>query len=119
LNISCRLELPSRLPHVPVRAQVRNQLTLAFQEALQNVVKHSRATVVTLVIDYNAPQLTIQLRDNGLGLPVDTNGAGKDGIANMCTRLASIGGNCSVRGYDGGSGTEVEFCVSLNQAARI
>jgi signal transduction histidine kinase len=119
LNISCRLELPSRWPDVPVRAQVRNQLTLAFQEALQNIVKHARATGVTLVIDYSEPQLTIRLTDNGFGLPADTNGAGKDGIANMGTRLASIGGSCSVRGCDRGSGTEVEFCVSLNPAARI
>jgi len=118
LNISCRLELPCRWPDVPVRAQVRNQLTLAFHEALQNVVKHAHATGVTVEIEYDPPWLTIRVRDNGWGLPAELNGAGKDGIVNMSARLESIGGRCAVRGCDPGPGTEVEFSVSLHPVVR-
>lgn len=112
LNISCRLDLPPRWPDVSVRAQLRNQLTLAFQEALQNIVKHARATAVVLVMRYEGAQLVIGLRDNGCGLPKEVAGQGKDGIANMQTRLRSIGGICVVR-CGGSIGTEVEFRVPL------
>lgn len=112
LKIACRFDLPIQWPEVHVRAHVRNQLTLAFHEALQNIAKHAAATSVTLVIRYDPPKLSIRLIDNGCGLPETTSGSGKDGLANMRTRLKSIGGTCDLRCRDG-TGTEVEFCVSL------
>lgn len=112
LNIICRLDAPFDWPGIEVRAQVRHEITLAFREALQNIAKHAGATTVTLTLRYEVPELIISLTDDGCGLPAETAGPGKDGLANMQSRLATIGGVCVIRGLEE-SGTEVEMRAPL------
>ncbi len=122
LDITCRLDAPYEWPELPVRAQVRHQLILAFREALQNVVKHSGARNVTLTMRYEAPRFTVTLADDGRGLPADLAGVGKEGLANMRTRLASIGGVAEIRNRPAGKagerpgGTEVVLRADLNHS---
>lgn len=112
LNVHCRLDVPFDWPEVEVRAQVRHEITLAFREALQNIAKHAAAETVTLFMRYDESVLTIKLADDGRGLPDDSTGPGKEGLSNMRTRLAIIGGSCSVRRRPEG-GTEVEMRAPL------
>lgn len=113
LDVACRLDMPMDWPAVEVRAQVRHQLMLAFQEALQNVAKHSGADAVTLLIRYEAQDLLVQLEDNGRGLPPDTAGTGKDGLNNMRSRLEAIGGVFEIRNRPEG-GTQVRMRAPIH-----
>jgi signal transduction histidine kinase len=115
LDITCRLDAPYEWPELPVRAQVRHQLILAFREALQNVVKHSGARNVTLTMRFEAPRFSVTLADDGRGLPAERGGVGKEGLTNMRTRLASIGGTAEVRNRAAG-GAEAILCADLNHA---
>ena len=117
LEITCHVDAPLDWPPLEIRAQARHNLVLALKEALQNVVKHARATEVTLTLRHEPPHLLIRLTDDGAGLPDDSGGAGKDGLANMRTRLESIGGTCSVRRREKG-GTEVEMRAPLPTTRR-
>jgi signal transduction histidine kinase len=112
LNVICRLDSPFDWPEIEVRAQVRHEITLAFREALQNIAKHAAAGIVTLTLRYEAPELVIRLADDGRGLPEKPAGPGKDGLANMQSRLATIGGVCVIRRREEG-GTEVEMRAPL------
>jgi signal transduction histidine kinase len=112
LKIGCRIVAPIDWPHVEIRAQVRHELILAFKEALQNVIKHARATEVTLTLRHEAPQFSVLLADNGCGLPQHPGGPGHDGLRNMTARLAAAGGICKIKGPPG-SGVVVEMSVSL------
>jgi signal transduction histidine kinase len=112
LEITCRLDAPIDWPEIDVRAQARHEITLAFREALQNIAKHSGAESATLILRYEAPEFVIRLADDGRGLPEEFSGPGKDGLANMQSRLASIGGLCVIRCREGG-GTEVEMRLPL------
>jgi signal transduction histidine kinase len=114
LNIACRLDVPLEWPEVEVRAQVRHQLILAFREALQNVAKHSRADAVTLTIRYEFGLVRVVVADNGCGLPDDVAGFGKEGLANMRTRMKIIGGTCEIRSRPEG-GTAVEFRAPVHR----
>ena len=117
LEITCHVDAPLDWPPLEIRAQARHNLVLALKEALQNVVKHARATEVTLTLRHEPPHLLIRLTDDGAGLPDDSGGAGKDGLTNMRTRLESIGGTCSVRRREKG-GTEVEMRAPLPTTRR-
>lgn len=117
LEITCHVDAPLDWPPLEIRAQARHNLVLALKEALQNVVKHARATEVTLTLRHEPPHLLIRLTDDGTGLPDDSGGAGKDGLTNMRTRLESIGGTCSVRRREKG-GTEVEMRAPLPTTRR-
>lgn len=114
LNVNCRLDAPFDWPDIVVRAQVRHEITLAFREALQNVAKHAAAGSVTLFMRFEASVLTIRLTDDGCGLPDDYQGPGKEGLSNMRSRFAMIGGSCTVRRRPEG-GTEVEMRAPLTQ----
>ncbi len=112
VGIACRIDTPVEWPEVNIRAQTRHEVALAFKEALQNVVKHSGATETMLKLRLESGRLVITLRDNGCGLPESPAGFEQDGLTNMKTRLASVGGTCSIRRLAEG-GTEVEMHLTL------
>lgn len=58
------------------------------QEALANVLAHSGASEVRVRIDYDAPRLAIEIRDNGRGMPaVAGSGAGMQSMEARARRL--------------------------------
>lgn len=122
-GIKCRLDLPLELPPTPVTTEVRHNLFLACKEALTNVVKHARATEVSIALEFNPDGFEFVIRDNGCGfdpgevergLGVDRAGCmhSGNGLKSMAQRMAEIGGMCTVRSAPG-QGTEVRFRVHL------
>ena len=112
LGIACRQNVPDAWPDLPVASQTRHAFHLAFQEALQNVVKHAQATEVTLTMRYDDGAFTTMIADNGIGLPGDLTGMEKDGLDNMQARLSALGGSCRVQSRAEG-GTLVELQIPL------
>ncbi len=76
------------------------------------MVKHSGATETLLKLRLESGQLIIILTDNGCGLAESPDGFEKNGLTNMKTRLASVGGTCSFQRRAEG-GTEVEMRLAL------
>lgn len=95
-NIDCRLEVTSNLPDVPVNAEQRHQLFLAFKEALHNVIQHSGAAQVRLEIPATEQTFTVILADDGRGFIPGTEREGADGLMNMRERLQGLGGKCEI-----------------------
>ena len=117
-KVRCRLEVPLHFPVLPLTAEARHNLFLAFKEALHNAVKHSGATEVRIIAGINPSEFTLILQDNGCGFsPVeaDQNGFG-NGLVNMCRRLAKIGGQCKIESVPG-RGTNITFIVNLQAAS--
>jgi signal transduction histidine kinase len=118
-QIRCRLDLPAELPPYVLPAEVRHNLFLAIKEALNNVVKHARATEVWLRLQVRPLAFTLVIEDNGCGLRADHTvaaGAGRissgHGLANMTKRLAASGGSCVITAAPD-RGTRVELSVDL------
>lgn len=65
-----------------------------YKEALTNVVKHSRATVVSVWFVVTDQGVRLSVHDNGVG--VDGSGTGGRGLSNMKTRAKDIGGMVTV-----------------------
>jgi len=112
--IRCWQDMPADLPCVPLRAEVRHNVFLAFREALNNVLKHSGATEVWLRISLRGAELTMEIEDNGHGFAATGAGGPGNGLENMRARLAECGGraewnNASPRG------ARVRFIFPLNQ----
>ena len=112
LGIACRQDVPSDWPDLHVPSQTRHAFHLAFQEALQNVVKHAQATEVSLTMRYADGTFTTTIADNGVGLPDDLSGIEKNGLDNMQARLYALGGSCRVQSRPKG-GTIVELQIPL------
>jgi len=125
VGIRCRLELPMQLPALPVTAEVRHNVFLAFKEALNNVVKHAGATEVRIFLHSTPEGFVIHIEDNGEGFTVahqsvsprmDPNRlSGGNGLPNLRARLDRIHGRCEISSLPG-SGTKVTFTIGVSQS---
>jgi ligand-binding sensor domain-containing protein/signal transduction histidine kinase len=108
-GIRCEFDFPAEIPDLSPRSELRHNVFLAYKEALNNAVKHSGASLVsiTLVIDDRGGRLTVA--DNGHGI-TDTSGlepsstgriATGNGLSNMRQRMAQVGGECEIASAPG------------------
>ncbi len=124
-HIRCRLAMPLQLPEASVRSEVRHNLFLAFKEALNNVVKHSRANEVRITFQFVPGGFTLVVADNGEGFDQPRFGDGGaapghpvgNGLRNLRSRLAQIGGHSHIQSVPG-EGTRIEFFVPQPAADR-
>lgn len=99
-NISCRLEAEETVG-VQNRT-VAHHLFRVAQEAINNSVKHGRATQVVLNLRSDGDIFTLTVRDNGLGLPDDAAQSKGLGLRIMSYRAQKIGGTLNVARDDAG-----------------
>jgi signal transduction histidine kinase/ligand-binding sensor domain-containing protein len=127
-GVRCRLAVPMHPPALPVTAEVRHNLFLAFKEAMHNVVRHATATEARIVFNLEPEGFTLAVQDNGKGFDPSINAqhstlnierskaeasstshlASGNGLSNMRKRLDEIGGQCTI-GSTLGQGTVVTF----------
>ncbi|MFD2784393.1 ATP-binding protein [Hymenobacter rubripertinctus] len=110
--------------HLPGPTGPRLELTvetLVFriaQEALQNVVKHARATAVTVVLERTARELTLRVQDNGRGFvvaaPADHSGLG---MHNLRRRARYLNARLRLESA-AGRGTTLTLAVPLMTVGR-
>lgn len=91
-GIRCRVDLPDHPPHRTVSTEARHNLFLVVKEAINNVVRHSHASEVTLQIALDPTDLRVVLADNGRGFSPEPEAPGADGLRNMRQRMTEIGG---------------------------
>jgi len=120
--LECEVSLQGELPNLPMSAEVRHNLFLAFEESLNNVLKHSGASKVQVQFNVGKERLRIKVSDNGRGfeLPVAPSGAAGsgpqgNGVGNMYQRLRDIGGQCAIESRIG-QGTTVELSLPLDSS---
>jgi signal transduction histidine kinase len=107
-NIRCWQEVPTTLPALPLRTDIRHNVFLAVREALNNALKHSKCTEVWLRLGFENGEVTLEVEDNGCGFTVGETAAGSNGLENMWARLAEERGKTIVTSTPG-KGTRVRF----------
>ncbi len=106
-GIRCRVDFPETIPDRELSTDLRHNLFLAVKEALQNVVKHSRASEVNLRARLTDELLELVLHDDGCGFRESPENALADGLRNMRQRLTEIGGRCRWESAPGAGTTVV------------
>ena len=122
-SVECELRLPPEIPHYPLSSETRHNLFLTFEEALNNVLKHSAAANAKVEMTVTPLLFELKVTDNGRGFEASTplaanvptrGGCGGNGLKNMRQRLAAIGGECVIASQPGG-GTVVTMRIHLKQ----
>jgi signal transduction histidine kinase len=75
------------------------------QEALTNVVKHARATQVSVVVTRKGGGVTALIEDDGVGMAESLGENGGIGLLGMRERIALVGGRLEVESSPGGGTT--------------
>lgn len=108
-DIKCDFEYPESIPTIELSGEKRRNIFLCIKESLNNIVKHSGATHVT--ISFRIRQdMEISIHDNGVGLNMNTIREFSNGLSNMRKRMEDINGSFSIRNYQG---TVVTLTVPL------
>lgn len=85
-----------------------------IQEAFNNIIKHAKASHVTLEMNYGA-EIAVMIKDNGSGFDVDMlKGSNQSGIRNMENRVKTLGGHLSVSSAPG-KGSCIRFNIPIEQ----
>lgn len=102
----------------PMDDEIRVLLFQVVRELLLNVVKHAKADQVKVTIDRKGPDLRIQVKDNGVGMPISQgtslNSATGFGLFSIKERLKNLGGHLQVTSQPD-QGTKVTLVVPLKQ----
>ncbi len=95
-GVRCRLEVQPDLPAAPFALPSRRNLFLSVKEALNNVVKHSGAAEVFLILRCGRDRVTVIVEDAGRGFDPASLPADRNGLANLVQRMKEVGGHCMV-----------------------
>ncbi|MDR3668120.1 MAG: two-component regulator propeller domain-containing protein [Ignavibacteriaceae bacterium] len=114
-NIAFNLNLPESIPEITLRPDFRRNVFLIVKEAVNNVIKHSKAANVIISVSLADGKLEVQIKDDGTGIkdavtkPVTSGGFG---LRNMHQRAELIGARLEINSSEK-SGTSVILCVDL------
>ncbi len=82
-----------------------------IQEALTNVVKHAHASTVRLSVRLTGEELTVEVRDDGVGFAPETRSRGF-GLAGMRERVRLADGTLNVSSSHEGTAVRARFTVA-------
>lgn len=115
--IQCVLDVEPGLSGVAFDLPFRRSLLLAVKEAVNNTVKHSRATELQLQIRRQGRGLLVVVLDNGRGCDLTQSKSERNGLGNMSQRMNEVGGKCILISQPG-RGCRVEFHIPFVQMVR-
>jgi len=104
LDFKQQTQLPSK---------IEDQLFRTIQEAISNMLRHSKATIFDMKLYEKDGRLCIALEDNGIGFIVEEmEKKGSYGLATMKERMIELGGNLTILSYPK-KGTKLELRVPI------
>ena len=89
-GVTCKISIPEKLPNVEVKGEIRRNVFLVVKEALNNILKHSKATEVNITLVRAQDGLTLYIQDNGTGIDMNKIRQFGNGLKNMKKRMDAI-----------------------------
>ena len=102
-HIEVHFDVLENLPDVKLSNETKRNIFLCVKESLNNVAKYAQATLVEVSIDFKDTEMTLMVKDNGIGFDLETalkNGG--NGLKNIQERMKQVAGETSILGEKGG-----------------
>jgi signal transduction histidine kinase len=93
-----------------VTEDLAQHLVAVLVEGLSNVARHAGAKHADVSVLVDGEEVSVEIRDDGVGLPP---GGRRSGLGNLAQRATACGGEFTARARDGG-GTELVWRVPLH-----
>lgn len=116
--IRCTVDGVESIPARPLGPDEQHEVLAVLKEALNNVLKHSRAGSVAISVQLGGDAFELRVSDDGIGFdPSAKEHAERNGLSNMKARAESLGGVTEVTSRPG-EGTTVRLRLPLEPAGR-
>lgn len=100
-GVRCKINIPDNLPNIQVIGEIRRNVFLVVKESLNNILKHSKATEVSITLIRVEDGLTLYIKDNGIGINLEKLRQFGNGLKNMKKRMDDIGVEFSIENNEG------------------
>ena len=110
-QLRCRLHVAMLPWSIQISSQTRHNISMAVKEAVHNVIKHARASQLTVDVTFSEMLLTVCVQDDGCGFDVVGSTSG-NGLVNMKRRLEDMDGSFLIESQPG-QGTTVQLRMVL------
>lgn len=110
LDMKCKVDIAEDVPELELNGEKRRNIFLTVKEALNNVVKHAKASEVQLHFSFEK-NICIKIIDNGIGINEDKIREFGNGLKNMKKRMERIGGTFTVTKNNG---THIQMCIPFD-----
>lgn len=113
-NYPCRLsiKIPDKIPVIEINGEMRRNIYLTVKEAVHNIIKHSGADIVNIMITCT-DKLIISVADNGKGFQSENGGTG-NGLRNMKQRIKNLNGEMIIENRQGAT---IIFTIPLKDVS--
>lgn len=97
--------------HLPISDDIQRAVFYVYQEAMTNVEKHAKAQNVDVLVSWGENDLTVAVKDDGVGFPVQAvKGTKHLGLEIMQERINKVNGRIDIRSFVN-TGTEISIFV--------
>lgn len=116
--ITCQIHSANGIPPHPITPDIQHHFMAIAKESFNNVFKHSKASEVMVATVLKDGIFEMLVRDNGVGFNTATRlDSEHNGLRNMQTRAAEIGGELTIQSKPGG-GTAVRICLPVEASLK-
>lgn len=113
LQLRHGLKVEASLDQEPqIELAAKEALYRIGQEAIQNIIKHARASLVRIQLNRVDDYLSLVIEDNGRGFDPGISFPGHLGLISMRERVAKLGGNIEIKSQPG-QGTVISVWLPL------
>ncbi len=91
-DIKLNLTLPEKIPSDYISAELRHTIFSVIKEAVNNSIKHSKCSKISLKFVLKENILQVIIKDNGIGYDFNKIDNFSNGLNNMKTRIESVNG---------------------------
>ena len=96
-NIRYNITVSENIKNQQLNSMQRSNLNLAFKEAINNIMKYAKATVVNINVDIKNSGFILSIKDNGIGFLHNTQSRKpSNGLLNMERRMHQLGGTFTI-----------------------
>ncbi|MBC7934898.1 MAG: hypothetical protein H7Y86_06025 [Rhizobacter sp.] len=100
-GIEHNIVIPENLPAIEVNGTIRRNVFLVIKEALQNIIKHSGAKKVAIIMKKEKEGLSLTIHDDGKGIDLSNIRPYSNGLINMKKRMEDVGIDFTIENKNG------------------
>ncbi len=100
-KLAVNFDIPDTPENNLITHEARSHIFMVVKEALHNIVKHARATMVTVHVSLASNKLVCSIGDDGQGFCINENNRLGNGLRNMRQRLVECGGTLTIQSQPG------------------